>query len=381
MFGIPYESAVVIVGVVMLAYVLFGGMIATTWVQIIKAVLLLGGVTRAGRARARAVRLQPGPSSTRRWRRRTARRALEPGGLVTDPARRRVARPGADARPAGPAAHPDALLHGAGREGGAHVGAVRDRLHRLLLPHHPDRRLRRLGARRPRRDRRDRQGRQHGRAARGRAARRHAVPRLHRRGRVRDHPRRRRRPDAGRRDARSPTTSSCTWCKKGNATEDGAGPRRARWPRSSSAPSRCCSASSSRARTSRSWSASPSRSRAARTSRRCCSRSSGAGSRPPARSASIVTGALLVGRAHRPEPDRLGGHPEERRARIFPLRNPAIVSMTAAFLAGIVGLARDAASRAPRRCSTTRSCGPTWASARNDAIPRAFVRPCPRNLP
>ena len=41
MFGIPYESAVVIVGVVMLLYVLFGGMIATTWVQIIKAILLL----------------------------------------------------------------------------------------------------------------------------------------------------------------------------------------------------------------------------------------------------------------------------------------------------------------------------------------------------
>ena len=38
MFGIPYEWAVIIVGVVMLAYVLFGGMIATTWVQIIKAV-------------------------------------------------------------------------------------------------------------------------------------------------------------------------------------------------------------------------------------------------------------------------------------------------------------------------------------------------------
>ena len=34
-----------IVGVVMLAYVLFGGMIATTWVQIVKAVLLLGGAT------------------------------------------------------------------------------------------------------------------------------------------------------------------------------------------------------------------------------------------------------------------------------------------------------------------------------------------------
>lgn len=45
MFGIPYESAVMIVGVVMILYVLFGGMIATTWVQIIKAVLLLGGAT------------------------------------------------------------------------------------------------------------------------------------------------------------------------------------------------------------------------------------------------------------------------------------------------------------------------------------------------
>jgi cation/acetate symporter len=39
----PYEVAVVIVGCVMLLYVLFGGMLATTWVQIIKAVLLLGG--------------------------------------------------------------------------------------------------------------------------------------------------------------------------------------------------------------------------------------------------------------------------------------------------------------------------------------------------
>lgn len=43
MFGISYELSVIVVGVVMLAYVLFGGMIATTWVQIVKAVLLLGG--------------------------------------------------------------------------------------------------------------------------------------------------------------------------------------------------------------------------------------------------------------------------------------------------------------------------------------------------
>lgn len=43
LFGLEYELAVLIVGGVMLAYVIFGGMIATTWVQIIKAVLLLGG--------------------------------------------------------------------------------------------------------------------------------------------------------------------------------------------------------------------------------------------------------------------------------------------------------------------------------------------------
>src|SRR5512141_2589376 len=45
MFGIPYAWAEIIVGVALLAYVLFGGMLATTWVQIIKAVLLLMGVT------------------------------------------------------------------------------------------------------------------------------------------------------------------------------------------------------------------------------------------------------------------------------------------------------------------------------------------------
>ena len=43
LFGLDYELAVMLVGGVMLAYVIFGGMIATTWVQIIKAILLLGG--------------------------------------------------------------------------------------------------------------------------------------------------------------------------------------------------------------------------------------------------------------------------------------------------------------------------------------------------
>ena len=45
LFGLPYELAVVIVGVLMILYVSFGGMLATTWVQIIKAVLLLFGAT------------------------------------------------------------------------------------------------------------------------------------------------------------------------------------------------------------------------------------------------------------------------------------------------------------------------------------------------
>ena len=45
LFGLDYWLAVVIVGALMMIYVLFGGMTATTWVQIIKAVLLLAGVT------------------------------------------------------------------------------------------------------------------------------------------------------------------------------------------------------------------------------------------------------------------------------------------------------------------------------------------------
>ncbi len=45
LFGLPYELAVVSVSVLVLTYVTFGGMLATTWVQIIKAVLLITGVT------------------------------------------------------------------------------------------------------------------------------------------------------------------------------------------------------------------------------------------------------------------------------------------------------------------------------------------------
>jgi len=45
LFGLPYEFAVVMVGILMVIYVSAGGMLATTWVQIIKACLLLGGAT------------------------------------------------------------------------------------------------------------------------------------------------------------------------------------------------------------------------------------------------------------------------------------------------------------------------------------------------
>ena len=41
LIGIDYEVSVIAVGVLMLVYVLFGGMVATTWVQIVKAVLLV----------------------------------------------------------------------------------------------------------------------------------------------------------------------------------------------------------------------------------------------------------------------------------------------------------------------------------------------------
>src|SRR5512144_805742 len=41
LIGIDYEISVMAVGILMLAYVLFGGMVATTWVQIIKAILLV----------------------------------------------------------------------------------------------------------------------------------------------------------------------------------------------------------------------------------------------------------------------------------------------------------------------------------------------------
>ena len=48
LFGIDYKFAVMIVSVLMVLYVSLGGMLATTWVQITKAILLLGGITVLG---------------------------------------------------------------------------------------------------------------------------------------------------------------------------------------------------------------------------------------------------------------------------------------------------------------------------------------------
>jgi cation/acetate symporter len=45
LFGLDYPIAIVIVGTLMMVYVIFGGMVATTWVQIIKACMLLAGGT------------------------------------------------------------------------------------------------------------------------------------------------------------------------------------------------------------------------------------------------------------------------------------------------------------------------------------------------
>jgi cation/acetate symporter len=45
LFGLDYNIAMFVVGILMMVYVTFGGMVATTWVQIIKACMLLFGGT------------------------------------------------------------------------------------------------------------------------------------------------------------------------------------------------------------------------------------------------------------------------------------------------------------------------------------------------
>jgi cation/acetate symporter len=84
LFGLQYEIAVVLVGVLMILYVVFGGMLATTWVQIIKAFLLLSGATFM----AVAVMAHFDFSFSSLFATATQMKGIEimsPGGLVSDP--------------------------------------------------------------------------------------------------------------------------------------------------------------------------------------------------------------------------------------------------------------------------------------------------------
>ena len=86
LFGLPYTWAVVTVGALMIFYVTFGGMIATTWVQITKAVLLLFGST----VLAVLVMAQFDFSFERMFRTAVAAHRhgidiMAPGGIVSDP--------------------------------------------------------------------------------------------------------------------------------------------------------------------------------------------------------------------------------------------------------------------------------------------------------
>ena len=83
-FGLPYEAALVVVGILMIAYVLFGGMLATTWVQIIKAELLLGGATFLVLLTLAQFGFSYGElfgQATRMY----GEKFLEPGGMLTSP--------------------------------------------------------------------------------------------------------------------------------------------------------------------------------------------------------------------------------------------------------------------------------------------------------
>ena len=86
LFGMDYMYAEIMVGIIMLMYVLFGGMTATTWVQIIKACMLLGGATFM----AVAVLLQFGFSPENLFAKAVEVHAkkdaiMAPGALIKDP--------------------------------------------------------------------------------------------------------------------------------------------------------------------------------------------------------------------------------------------------------------------------------------------------------
>jgi len=84
LFGLSYEMAVVLVGVLMILYVAFGGMLATTWVQIIKAFLLLAGASFMAIAVMAHYDFSFGSLFTHATELK-GDKIMSPGGLVSDP--------------------------------------------------------------------------------------------------------------------------------------------------------------------------------------------------------------------------------------------------------------------------------------------------------
>ena len=131
---------IIVVGALMIMYVLIGGMKGTTWVQIIKAMLLIAGAAvmtfwvlaiygfNLSDLMGGAVETSGNPEPA------------QPGTAVRQDgdlqAGLPVPRPGTRARHRSPAARSDALLHGSDRKGSPQVRGVVHLAHRHLLPVH-----------------------------------------------------------------------------------------------------------------------------------------------------------------------------------------------------------------------------------------------------
>ncbi|MBN2870174.1 MAG: cation acetate symporter [Campylobacterales bacterium] len=85
LFGLDYEVAVILVGVLMILYVTFGGMLATTWVQIIKAFLLLSGATFMAVAVMAHYNFNFETLFATAVEMKETAAIMAPGGLVSDP--------------------------------------------------------------------------------------------------------------------------------------------------------------------------------------------------------------------------------------------------------------------------------------------------------
>ena len=305
LFGLDYWIAVVLVGALMMVYVLFGGMTATTWVQIIKACLLLGGRVVHGLHGDVALRLQPGGAVPGRGRREDqARRNV--GGSTPEEALQKglsIMGPGSFIKdPISAISFGMALMFGT-------AGLPHILMRFFTVPSAKEARKSVMWATgwigyfylltfiigfgaitfvltdpgfldaRRRADRRQQHG---GRASCGRG-RRQRLPRLHLGRGLRDHPRGGGGSDAVGRLGRHRTTSTRPSSRTGKADSARRADASRGSRRSASACWRSCSASSSRSRTSPSWSRWRSRWRPRRTSRccscRCCGRTAPPGAR------------------------------------------------------------------------------------------------------